>query len=145
MVDRKFIGYESEPRQLEVEKGQIRFFAKVIGETNPIHFEEEAARAAGHRGLVAPLTFGFCLSGMVPETTPILDVLGVEQGRILHGEQEFFYDGFVCSGDVLTFKSKITDIYDKKGGALEFIVRETLLTNQLGEDVIRFNSTIVVR
>jgi hypothetical protein len=30
-----------------------------------------------------------------------------------------------CAGDTLTLRQRIADIYDKKGGALEFVVRET--------------------
>ena len=41
----------------EVERGRLRFFARTIGLTNPIYFDVEAARRAGHRDLPVPLTF----------------------------------------------------------------------------------------
>ena len=47
MVDRNALGKESKPGINEVEKGAIRRFAESIGETNPIYFEEAAARALG--------------------------------------------------------------------------------------------------
>jgi len=56
-VDRNAIGRESKPALNEVEKGAIRRFAEALGETNPIYFEEAAARAAGYRSIVAPPTF----------------------------------------------------------------------------------------
>ena len=56
-MDRNAIGRESKPAINEVEKGSIRKFAEAIGETNPIYFEEAAARAAGYRSVVAPPTF----------------------------------------------------------------------------------------
>ena len=46
MVDRNATGREAKPAVNEVEKGAIRRFAEAIGETNPIYFEEAAARAA---------------------------------------------------------------------------------------------------
>ena len=56
MIDRKHIGVVSEPRTIDVEKGQLRFFAKATGETNPIYFDEAAAQAAGHPAIPAPPT-----------------------------------------------------------------------------------------
>ena len=56
-MDRNAIGRESKPALNEVEKGAIRRFAEALGETNPIYFEEAAARAAGYRSIVAPPTF----------------------------------------------------------------------------------------
>ena len=44
---RKKIGKPMDPVVFEVEKGSIRRFATAIGETNPIHQDEAAAKAAG--------------------------------------------------------------------------------------------------
>ena len=56
----------------------------------------------------------------------------IDLGKVLHGEQRFEYHAPVCAGDTLRIESKVTDIYDKKGGLLEFVVRESKVTNQLG-------------
>ena len=53
--------------------------------------------------------------------------------EVLHGEQGFTYHAMAYAGDTLTFEQRIDDIYDKKGGALEFVVRTTRVTNQRGE------------
>jgi hypothetical protein len=50
--------------------------------------------------------------------------------KLLHGEQRFSYHAMAYAGDKLTFEQRIEDIYDKKGGLLEFVVRETRVTNQ---------------
>ena len=42
---------------------------------------------------------------------------------MLHGEQEFSYHAMAYAGDELTARSRVTDVYEKKGGALEFLVR----------------------
>ena len=44
MLDRSFIGHKFDAHTVEIEKGRLRFFAKAIGETNPIYFDEAAAR-----------------------------------------------------------------------------------------------------
>ena len=57
MIDRQYIGHRFPVFQVEVEKGRLRFFAKAIGETDPVYFDEKAAKAAGHPGLLVPPTF----------------------------------------------------------------------------------------
>ena len=57
MIDKKFIGYEVPPTLWDVEKWRIRFFAEVIGATDPIYLDTAAAKAAGYRNVVAPPTF----------------------------------------------------------------------------------------
>lgn len=145
MIDRKHIGYTPPPILWDVEKGRIAFFAKVVGLTDPIYTDEAAARAAGYRGIVAPPTFIFGAPGDSGETMLLIETLDIDLGKVLHGEQRFDYHAPVCAGDTLRFQSKVTDIYDKKGGALEFVVNDTRVTNQLGEHVADLHSVIVVR
>ncbi|HMO46862.1 MAG TPA: MaoC family dehydratase N-terminal domain-containing protein [Rubrivivax sp.] len=145
MIDKKHIGYAPPPILWDVEKGRIAFFAKVIGLTDPIHTDEVAAKAAGYRGIVAPPTFIFGAPGDSGETMKLIETLEIDLGKVLHGEQRFDYHAPVCAGDTLRFQSKVSDIYDKKGGALEFVVNDTKVTNQLGEHVADLHAVIVVR
>ncbi len=82
---------------------------------------------------------------MEPGDENILGKLGVNMGHVLHGEQQFTYDKPIYAGDTITLKTKITDIYDKKGGALDFIVQDTEAQNQNGEKVGVARTVIVVR
>jgi acyl dehydratase len=145
MIDKKHIGYTPPPILWDVEKGRIAFFAKVVGLDDPIHTDEAAARAAGYRGVVAPPTFIFGAPGDSGETLGLIEMLGIDLGKVLHGEQRFDYRAPVIAGDTLRFQSKVSDIYDKKGGALEFVVNDTTVTNQLGEHVAELRSVLVVR
>ena len=145
VIDKKHIGYAPSPTLWDVEKGRIAFFAKVIGLTDPIHTDEAAAKAAGYRGIVAPPTFIFGAPGDSGETMKLIETLEIDLGKVLHGEQRFDYHAPVCAGDTLRFESRVSDIYDKKGGALEFVVNDTKVTNQLGEHVADLHSVIVVR
>lgn len=145
MIDRKHIGYTPPPILWDVEKGRIAFFAKVVGLTDPIHTDDAAANAAGYRGIVAPPTFIFGAPGDSGETMQLIETLDIDLGKVLHGEQRFDYHAPVCAGDKLRFQSKVSDIYDKKDGALEFVVNDTRVTNQLGEHVADLHSVIVVR
>ncbi|GGC59308.1 MaoC family dehydratase N-terminal domain-containing protein [Chelatococcus reniformis] len=145
MLDPSFIGTVTKPRAVEVEKGQLRFFANATGETNPIYFDETAAKAAGHPTLPAPPTFLFCLASLAPDTENVLGKLGVGIGRILHGEQRFTPAKAIYAGDTITLTTRVADMYEKKGGALDFIVQDTDATNQNGESVGSMRGVIVVR
>ena len=145
MIDKRFIGHEFAPHTSVVEAGRLRLFAKAIGESDPVYSDETAARAAGHPALRAPPTLAFCLDMDVPDPFAWLTELGVALPRILHGEQRFTYHAPVYAGDTLNFRARITDIYDKKGGALEFIVKDTRVHNQHAALVAELRSVVVVR
>ena len=144
MIDKKHIGKHLATFQATAEAGQLRFFAKAIGETNPISLDESAARDAGHPGIPLPPTFLFSLEFLILSNA-WRDELGIVPSRILHGEETFSYHRMAYAGDTLQFEMRIVDIYDKKGGALEFVVRESRVTNQRGEHVADLRSVLVHR
>jgi acyl dehydratase len=145
MINTKHIGLQLPTVPFEVEKGRLRFFAKATGETRPEYLDEQAARAAGYRSLPVPPTFLMGADLDAGTLTTLLDTLGVPIERILHGEQSFTYHAPVCAGDVLSVESKISDIYSKKGGAIEFIVKDSQIKDAQGETVVEARSVIVVR
>ena len=145
MLDRQHIGHMLAPFSTEVEKGRLRLFAKATGQTDPVYTDEAAARAAGHPALPVPPTFFFCLEMEAPNPAAIRELLGMDYRRILHGEQGFSYHAMAYAGDTLTFAQRIEDIYAKKNGALEFVVRKTRVTNQRGEPVADMRCTTVYR
>lgn len=142
VLDRSLIGHRSSPYSVDIERGQLAFFAKATGETNPVFTDEAAARAAGHRTIPAPPTFAFTLSLRSPLT---LEKLGVDLTRILHGEQRFEHHAPMYAGDRMELVDEVLDIYDRKGGALEFLVRRTRAANREGAVCVEATSTIVIR
>ena len=145
MISKSVIGKEYPPFTVEVEKRWVRSFAEAIGETNPVYFEESAAKAAGYRSLPAPPTFSFAMIMDRNQSFMILDELGIDKRRAMHAEQSFTYHTDLCAGDVVTGRQKVVDVYDKKNGALEFLVTEIRLDNQRGEHVCDLRTTVVVR
>lgn len=144
MIDKANIGKQLPVFRASADAWRLRFFAKAIGETDPVYFDESAARDAGHPTLPLPPTFLFSLEFEQPSSA-WRDELGLVVSRILHGEQSFTYHRMAYAGDVLQFESRISDIYEKKGGALTFVVRDTKVTNQRGEHVADLRSIIVQR
>ena len=145
MLDRQYIGHTMPKFSATVEKGRLRFFAKAIGETDPVYTDEAAAQAAGHPGLPVPPTFLFCLEMESPGPAAIRNLVCLDYRRLLHGEQGFTYHRMAYAGDVLSFEQRIEDIYDKKGGALDFVLRKTRVTNQRGEHVADLRTVTVQR
>lgn len=145
MIDKQFIGHVMPRFSALVEAGRLRFFAKATGQTDPVYSDEAAARAAGHPGLPVPPTFLFCLEMESPDPAAIRNLLGMDYRTLLHGEQGFVYHRMAYAGDTLTFEQRIDDIYDKKGGALEFVVRATRVSNQRDELVAELRAVTVIR
>ncbi|MET7988461.1 MaoC family dehydratase N-terminal domain-containing protein [Streptomyces sp. NPDC005281] len=143
-VDTGIIGSRTAPHSVEVERGRLRFFAQATGQQDPLYTDPDAAGAAGHRDLPVPPTFYFCLEMDNPNRGRFLADLGIDLRTILHGGQTFEYHAQAYAGDTLTFETEVTDVYSKKGGALEFIVRATHVTRD-GEPVATLTSTTVVR
>jgi acyl dehydratase len=126
-IDReKAMQLDIAPMLVEVERGRLRFFARTIGLTDPIYFDVDAARRAGHRDLVVPPTFlGHSLELELPNPMGWLAALGADLTKTTHAEQSFTYHAMAFAGDSLVFERRIIDVYTKKNGALEFVVKQT--------------------
>jgi acyl dehydratase len=144
-VDQSVIGTEFPPLTMTVDAGRLRFFAKAIGETNPVFTDPEAAKAAGHRDLPVPPTFLFGIELESPDPFAWLSGMGVDLRRVLHGEQSFTYHSPAMAGDVLTVTPRIGNVYSKKGGALDFIEKSSTVARENGDLVAELTTVIVVR
>ncbi len=145
MIDRKWIGHELPASELPIERSRLRFFAKAIGETDPVYTDEAAARDAGYPDLPAPPTFLFAAELDSGASDRLLADLGIPLAKLLHGEQGFSYHRAACAGDTVTVRSRIDDVYDKKNGALEFVVKTSRATNQNGDLVAEMRTVLVCR
>lgn len=145
MIDRKHIGHSFPTFRTTVEAGRVRLFCKAIGETSSVHSDPEAARALGYRDILAPITFPTALAMDNPNPRCVIELVGVDIAWVLHGEEHYSYFNPVCVGDEIEIELKITDIFDKKGGALEFVVMELDMINQLEERVCTVRRSLVVR
>jgi hypothetical protein len=117
------------PIPFDVERGRLRFFAETIGLTDPIYHDLDAARLAGHRDLPVPPTFlSNALELAVPNPLGWLAELGGDLTTTTHAEQGFTYHATAYAGDSLVLRRRIVDVYTKKGGALEFVVKHTAVT-----------------
>jgi acyl dehydratase len=146
------IGKESEPWICEVDKTAVRMFARAVGHTDPVFYDEEAAKAAGYRSLPAPPGY---------LGTPVFDprysdsTFGGRRGggpgpqprrplrRVLNGGTEIEYFDDICAGDVLTATSHLSALEERKGSIGEMLIstNKTVYKNQQGKVVAVFTGT----
>jgi hypothetical protein len=145
MINPTHIGALVSRHTVDVEAGRLRFFAKATGQTEPRWLNATAALSHGRQVLPVPPTFLFCLDMDAPNPRALMELLDIDIGRVLHGEQSFTYHRMAHAGERLQFETRIADIYAKKNGSLEFVVCDTHVSNVAGEPVADLRSTLVVR
>jgi acyl dehydratase len=140
-----------------VSRTDIARYARAIGETDPTHFDPEAAQAAGHPDVVAPPYFPYTIrmtaanlrakEELASDGSATVDVPPVETTRAMAGETTIEFGVPIHAGDTITLEKRITDIYEKEGrsGALVFVVQEFTFTNQDDELVMRESFTRIYR
>ena len=137
------VGKEWPAITYQVGREKIKEYATALGIQNPVHFDVEAARAAGFSDVVAPPMFAvvYSLQAMAP---PMFDPeVGMNFATMVHGGQEFEWGEPACSGDEITTAAKCLSIDDKLGNG--FYVFETNSVNQDGAMVSRGTWTNIVR
>lgn len=144
---RATIGKEGPPTKLDVDKIGIRMFARAVGYSDPVFFDEEYAKSKGHRSLVAPPGYLGTAQFNPNVARPGQGGPGAprRQGG-LDGGIEREYTGIeICAGDTLTSVTKVVSINERPSrlGTLIITRRETTFTNQNGEVVCRAYGTIL--
>ncbi|MDW3178877.1 MAG: MaoC family dehydratase N-terminal domain-containing protein [Acidimicrobiia bacterium] len=145
------------PYEVTISATDIARYARAIGETDPIFYDAEAARAAGHRNVVAPPYFPYTIrmqaanlrdrSDLEPDGSSSEDVPPVETTRAMAGETKIEMGVPIAAGDTITLEKRIVDLYEKSGrsGDLVFVVQEFRFTNQDGALVMREEFTRIYR
>jgi acyl dehydratase len=149
---RAAVGVEGPPATLEVEKTNCRMFARAVGHSDPIFYDEAAAKARGYRNIVAPP--GFLGTPIFNPQRPaggageMGRAFSIPYKRVLNGgtEYEYFPEAdVICAGDTITARSKITGFDEREGslGPMLITTRETTYTNQHGKVVAKMYGTVI--
>ncbi|HUR86452.1 MAG TPA: MaoC family dehydratase N-terminal domain-containing protein [Solirubrobacteraceae bacterium] len=142
-VDTGAVGKNYPPATYAVGREKIREYALAVGETNLLHLDVEAARAAGHEDVVAPPMFAvvYALPSVIPA---IFDPeVGIDFARMVHGGQEFEWGQLVVAGDEISTAVAVSEISER--GDNSFFVFESTSENQRGETVCVGRWTNIVR
>lgn len=119
------IGVESSPWPVEVTTTSVRAYARGVGYTDLVYFDEAEATKAGYAGLPLPSTFpgtpvfipgksNYTFSGP-PNDGPSLHH-GLK--NVLDGGTEVTYERPLVAGDRLMMTSKVTNLEVKESKAL---------------------------
>jgi acyl dehydratase len=142
-MNTKAVGKTYSPTVYAVGREKIKEYAHAVGETNPLHLDVDAARAAGFRDVVAPPMFAVVYSA--PSVTPALfdPEVGINFAMMVHGGQEFVWGPLVVAGDEITTTVSVKSIEERAGNG--FFVFESQSVNQDGETVCTGTWTNIVR
>ena len=137
-IDRSLLGVWGPASTMKIELGKIREFAKAVKDPNPIYRDE--ARC------IAPPTFLMTIAHWIGDLGQTRTAVKLDYRRLLHGEQEFEYVKPIRAGDVLRFRSRTKEVFEKqgkRGGKMLFIVGETEFKNQRDEIVAYSRNTVI--
>lgn len=145
----------ADPVTVVIDRRESQRYALAVGDANPMYFDEEAAREAGHRTIIAPPTF--VTHAIVPpranselrEDGLWREVAGVrlEVKRMMFGGEEWDFLEPVCVGDTITAETRLAAVDQKHGSKGPFVrvVRETTFSNQNGTEVARSRQIGIAR
>lgn len=148
---------QSQPVVAQVTASGAQRYAQAVGDLNPVYFDEEAAKAAGHRTIVAPPTY---VQYALVQGRPLGDIredglfgggggssLRLRVSRTMFGGEEWDFVEPVHVGDTITGTSRLAALDEKQGSKGPFvrITRETTFTNQFGAVVARSRQIGIAR
>jgi acyl dehydratase len=150
---RAFIGREATYTAPEsLGRASIRYFARAVGDANPVYTDEGAARAAGYDGVIAPPT-------LVVDTNQYMTgppnadgysghswELPVSGCRLVRGGHLYEFGRPVTPDDVLTAHWRIVDIHEKtsrSGREMLVVTNQVELSDARAEFLGRNTETLI--
>lgn len=127
-----------EPVTVTILAREAQRYACAVGDLNAVYFDEQAARSAGYRTLVAPPTY-ITHARVQPRPLDQLredglyyfeDGVVLDVERMMFGGEEWDFLDPVCVGDVITADTRLSALDEKTGskGSFVRVERETTFT-----------------
>ena len=136
----------------ELGRAALRYFARSIGDDNPLYTDDDAARAAGLDGVVAPPT-------LVCETNQYMDRERDENGyaghqwnlpltgcRVIRGGHVYTFARPVRPDDVITAHWRLLDMTEKtsrSGAPMLIVTSEATYSNQHDDELATNRETTI--
>lgn len=140
----KIVGLKFKLSPFEIERGKIKEFAMAFCDENPIYYDKLAALECGFKDIPIPPTFGTVIDMWAGLSfDQINELLGLEQSRVLHGEQVYEYLGDICAGDIISGEGEVVSAVKKKN--LDLYSLETTYKNQFNELMLKSRAVIIER
>lgn len=126
-----------------VGREKIREFAAAVKATSPLHFDVEAAQAAGYADVIAPPTFAIILAQQADAALIQDPEAGIDFSRVVHADQRFTHHRAIVAGDELQTELHVDSVRLMGAGAM-LTTREEITTVD-GEKVTTCLSSLLVR
>lgn len=127
------IGKSYPPTTYAVGREKVREFAAAVGETNPLHLDPAAARAAGHADVVAPPMFVVVYQRDSLYPAMFDPEVGIDFPMLVHSAQDFRWERVVVAGEELTSVTTVAEIAEKSG--MGFYAFEIVSRDERGDVV----------
>lgn len=121
----------------------IRNFATAVKNMHPLHHDLEAARAAGHKDLVAPPTYLVTIAQRAEALMVNDPEAEVDFSRVVHADQRFTHHRAVVAGDELFAQATVTSAKELAGNRL--LTTATEITNADRAPIATITSTLLIR
>jgi len=131
------VGKEGPPATVLVDKSRIRQFARAVGLTDPVYFDEAEAKKRGYPSLIAPPTLPIALGQDQEPGGGSMPSVKWDVRKLLHEGTELIYDRPIFAGDVLTMKGQLKSIGTREGknGVRTIYTMESAFYDQQGKRV----------
>ena len=121
----------------------IRNFATAVKNTHPFHHDVEAARAAGHKDVIAPPTFLVSIAQRAEALMVNDPDAAVDFSRVVHADQRFTHHRSVVAGDELYATATVVSVKELAGNRL--ITTQVDVSSAQRAPVSTITSTLLIR
>jgi acyl dehydratase len=149
MIDASLVGRQIGQVSFPVDRSKLAELARAFGDDDPVWHDPQAAADAGFADVPTLPTLTVLVDHWRPGgVAGVVEAIGADLSRILHGEVRWHYLAPIRIGDTLTARQTVTDVTGrtgKRGGTMTLVTIETEFTNQLGELAVRRTDTLIER
>jgi acyl dehydratase len=126
-----------------VGREKVREFSRSVFASKSIHYDLEAAQAAGYRDVVAPPTFAVVLQEVAVQQLLLEPDVSIDYARVLHSSQRFLSIRPIVVGDELVANLSVTSVRVISGNTM--MALHTKISGLDGELVVAADCTLLVR
>ncbi len=114
-VNASAVGKTYPPVVYAVGREKVKEYASAVGETNPLHLDVAAARAAGYADVVAPPMFAVVYQAASVMPGIFDPEVGINFAMMVHSGQDFRWERVIVAGEELTTTTSVLKIEEKGG------------------------------
>jgi acyl dehydratase len=149
VVDTSIVGRELAEIAFPIDRSKCAELGRAFGDTDPVWHDPTAATDVGFTAVptfptVTVLADHWRSGGVAG----LVEAIGADLSKVLHGEVEWEYFTPVRMGDILTMRQSVADVTQregKRGGVMTLVRIDSDFTNQRGELAVRRTDTLIER